>query len=147
MGAPVTAPVAGPPGVGLVGGCYVIGAVAGVAVDRDRESPGNWLVYPWRGGPLRSCPAADLALDLSGPLDFGTRAAFALQNPEFLPPLTAPSWTREPDSAGILCWGLSVEDEKCGPTRFTGWPQHVNDEPDPRRALALALAALAGRRP
>lgn len=75
-------------------------------------------------------------LDLTtGPLDFGTRALLALVAPEVGQPLTAPWWRQHAKG-----WDLIV------PSRGFFKAFDVVGEPDPRRALALALHAAAGAR-
>jgi len=111
-------------------------------------------------------------LDLTtGPLGFGTRALLSLVAPEVEQPLTAPGWAHD---AELDIWRLvgPVEDfiqesdpfpERTRIKRFDDLPGFCSsetsgmyrgvigwagpDEPDPRRALALALTAAKGPTP
>lgn len=80
--------------------------------------------------------AAHVALDLTtGPLDFGTRALLSLVAPEVEQPLCAPRWARRRWAEFALSgtrWMLEWSGGEY-------WFDCI--ERDPRRALALALAA------
>ena len=83
---------------------------------------------------------ADLALDLSGPLDHGTRALLRLLRPENPEPVTAPAVTISPlDGQMFLHWLAQ-----------SGWQQaavRTNGETAPREALAAALEQAAKGKP
>ena len=128
---------------------------------------GEWLadwrdiggVLCHRGSGWKIIPPSDLRLDLSrGPLGFGTRALLALALPEEDQPLTAPGWTPTSDRRSkSTLWALTdAEDGEwlavfVDPAGFmvadysipTLVVPGLDDEPDPRRALALALKAAA----
>ena len=96
----------------------------------------------WQGVRQRD----DARLDLtSGPLDFGTRALLELVAPGIPQPLVAPSWHVSYSSRTATVWGLGAFADgtlwSFGPRRTgIGCPHfQMDNEPDPRRALAAAL--------
>lgn len=142
----MSALILGPPGV-LPPGEWAVGArvsmynddpIAGVIVHRDPADPADIALHAFERHPkllFGHLPA--LSLDLTtGSLDHGTRALLALVAPDVEQPLTAPGWFYYPSA---VRWALLVADD-------VAWV-FVRAEPDPRRALALALHAAAGVTP
>jgi len=132
--------ILGPPGV-LPPGEWAVGARCGhadygpcVLVVEER---GAWFFYTRASltGMERTEDRRRLRLDLTtGPLDFGTRALLHLVAPDVGQPLCAPLWAQRyvPQVGGR--WHLCVGDVL--------WVLDSR-EPCPRRALALALAAVS----
>jgi hypothetical protein len=139
----------GPPGVGIVEGARVRTvhypdhgrAVVGAVHD------GKAILF----GVLMPIPVAGLCLDLSGPLEHGTRALLRLLRPEEPEPRCAPGWTREGNKLGWRLWHDDDDILLIGSDYWRERGEHVvpgiEREIDPGEALALALAAVAGRTP
>lgn len=131
------------------------GRMSGVLI---RPASADWydVAGPVLSPGERRVHRRGLRLDLTtGPLDYGTRALLALVATGVEQPLTAPGWVRED-------WTGATRSKN-----FAGWVLHggpndwdpywmiaeledhgidlvvpcICDEPDPRRALALALEA------
>ena len=131
-----------PPGEWAVGALVRLHSTPGMLVDRGLY--GWHVAIPIQRGWRTAVMSARLSLDLTtGTLDFGTRALLALVAPEVEQPLTAPDWHRCWDGwelvliDGVVARFINGmpddEDEICAPL--------AADETNPRRALALALAA------
>lgn len=159
--------VFGPAGVGLVPQ-----ALTDQGILICQEEGGRWYVTrpdklyidaeggeePW---PEMSLEPHRVRLDLSGNLDFGTRALFRLMYPDAEEPLTAPEWAADYDVNGRLHgWQLLTAKDTVWfedwldsrPAGAIDWDQEsanvpgIRAEPDPRRALALTLTAVAAWR-
>jgi hypothetical protein len=154
--------ILGPPGV-LPPGEWAYGALV-VPDSEYTGGPGYLLPHHMAGSGYVaqdghhhdpwSWPLSLLRLDLTtGCLSHATRALLALVAPEVPQPDCAPVWRwspsdrgwllqwREADGCGsfLLFWDVAGEISRAVPG--------IRDEPDPRRALALALHAAAGVTP
>lgn len=151
--------ILGPPGIGIAPGAPVAYS--------DEETP--WIVLGLRGdgrwcaAPVSEPPwgmaveADDLCLDLSVPagMDAGARALLRLCYPAEPEPVTAPGWYSKIDGWDLTVGGYTVARFRTVPPAFNprdpwvvvpGLPASCDDD-SARRAMALCLAAVAGRAP
>ena len=155
--------ILGPPGIGIVVGVpVVLGADRGIVVrlwDADAApSPVAdvvWLDPDDEGDDEGAVLIEKLALNLSGDLDDGTRALLAFVAPDEPRPLTAPGWVPRLHGWDLHVRGLTVARFRTVPTPpnakspwyvVPGLPESGDDD-SARRAMALCLAAVAGRAP
>jgi len=141
----------GPPGIGIAPGApvaLVSGAYGGIAIcacDCD-----EWAVVRVADDGVEYFPQMALALDLSGPLEFGLRALLGLLEED--QPRCAPAWRRAGGlHVWILAWGNKYRYFQHGDAfsrpGLDVWSLPGLADADPALALAIVLAALAEEAP